>query len=212
MTSAKYCPTSNVHSELGVKRCKHALRRAQLVKHGDPHRIFSMAQELTLNDCNSSAKDLFLKLKIKSNLIYEVRERPPFNWRAEVELREKVRQARQLSGQKLAPLPTLQTGDRVRLQNLVGNKRWETLGHILAPIKNRDSYTVKLDNGNVDTFHGKHIRKEPEESGELSDPTGGFSEARSVRVTLHQKRRRQLQECVQGHRGEKCCLQNRVDS
>ena len=132
-----------------------------MVKHGDPHRILSIAQELTLSDCNSSAKDLFLKRRIKSNLIYEVRARPPFNWRAEVELREKARQARQLSRQKLAPLPTHHTGDRVRLQNLVGNKRWEMLGNIIAPIKNRDSYTVKLDNGNVDTFHGKHIKKSP---------------------------------------------------
>ena len=62
----------------------------------------------------------------------------------------------------------------MRLQNRVGNKRWETLGHILAPIKNRDSYKVRLDNQKVDRFHRKHIRKEPEVHGELSDRTRGF--------------------------------------
>ena len=57
----------------------------------------------------------------------------------------------------------------MRLQNRVGNKKWETLGHILSPIEKRDLYNIELDNLQEDIYHRRHIRKEPESEIEFSD-------------------------------------------
>ena len=57
----------------------------------------------------------------------------------------------------------------MRLQNRVGNKKWETLGHILSPIEKKDSYNIKLDNLQEDIYHRRHIRKEPESGVEFND-------------------------------------------
>ena len=62
----------------------------------------------------------------------------------------------------------------MRLQNRVGNKKWETLGLILSPIEKRDSYNVKLDNLQEDIYHRRHIRKEPESGGGFNDRDRDF--------------------------------------
>ena len=46
------------------------------------------------------------------------------------------------------------------MQNRVGDKKWETLGHVLSPIDKRDSYNIELDNLQEDIYHRRHIRKE----------------------------------------------------
>ena len=113
--SSVYTPSSNSHSELRVKWCKGAVRRADLTG-GDAHSILNKQQELVLSNCNASSKELFLKRRIKSSSFLSMDNKRPFSWDAEILLREHARLGRQEKGQNLAPVRGYEPGQRCRVQ------------------------------------------------------------------------------------------------
>ena len=66
--SSAYSPTSNAYAELGVKLCKYALHHASVTGQ-DPATLLNMYQDLTLSDCNSSPKELFMRRRLCTTLL-----------------------------------------------------------------------------------------------------------------------------------------------
>ena len=53
--------------------------------------------------------------------------------------------ARQEKGQKMTKLQDYQEGDRVRIQEPLGQQRWMEIGRIVKQQNSKDSYKIILD-------------------------------------------------------------------
>ena len=163
--SSPYSPTSNYCSELGVKRCKHSLRRSTIT--GDSaQKLLKQSQELCLSDCGASPKSLFLKRRIDQDSTIEAL-RKPFDWKKEIQQREDQRMKRILQDQRKGYKKGFETGQRVRVQETIAKgKQWKELGTITEQTDGKDSFMIEMDNGEIIRRHKRFIR---EERGEESD-------------------------------------------
>ena len=147
--SSAYSPTSNAYSEVGVKLCKYALRRASVTGQ-DPATLLNLYQDLTLSDCNSSPKELFMKRRLRTTLglsLLILEKNKKYDWENEIRLREEARMSRQIRDQSSSPNQDFAVGDAVRIQSALKPHTWDQKGTILERVLFRDSYLVLLPSG-----------------------------------------------------------------
>ena len=76
-------------------------------------------------------------------------------------------------------------GQAVRVQDMLGQKRWTDTGIILSQLPSKDSYMVRLNNGTELRHHRKHLRVE-EVAGAVTTPVvAGVPSPRTERSGGH---------------------------
>ena len=160
-----YMPSSNSIAELGVKKCKFALRRSN-GNFKTAQDILQRSQaQIKLSDCNSSSLEIFLKQQLKSPDLLSPNnirnnESSNWDWSVEMALREKARLDHvrtRVSHQK--SLTDLPIGETVILQNPLSLK-WGLDKYIVhEKVCHHDSYVLKSENGALLHRHKKFVRK-----------------------------------------------------
>ena len=163
-TSSPYNPTSNSKAELGVKKCKFALRRSK----GDFKQAQSILHQsqaqVKMSDCDSTPLEIFLKRRIKYNDIISLNvfrdnKTSDWNWNIEMGKREAHRLERlkvRVAHQK--PNTELKVGQKIIIQHPISLK-WSTeVFTVHSSVPHRDSYTIQASDGSLMRRHRRFIR------------------------------------------------------
>ena len=164
-TSSVHMPSSNSIAELGVKKCKFALRRSNGNFKLAQDILQKLQAQIKLSDFNSSSLELFLKRQLKSpdmlspNNICNNKS-SKWEWSSGIALREQARldhiRIRVHHQRTLTDLPI---GETVILQNPLSSKWGLDKFTVHEKVPHRDSYILKSETGALLRRHQKFIRK-----------------------------------------------------